>query len=244
MTTTLENAGPGPLTRTAELLIDGHPAPGSAQAVGLDPGRRASAASSFRTSLPTPGAHLLTVRLVGGDDSLPGDDEASVPVEVKDALPVLLVDGAPGLEPLSGATDFLHAALAPSGDDTPQVRGHHGHHAGDQLHASEAALKDQSVLVLANVDRLAPEQVAAVGRFLDLGGGLLIAPGDRTVADFWNNLGLAGQARATWKAGPAADRNGGRPSRPPGRSSGRSSLRSPKATRPRWPRPISSATGR
>ena len=44
------------------------------------------------------------------------------PVEVAPALPVLLVDGEPGREPLGGETDFLRIALAPTGDDTPQVK--------------------------------------------------------------------------------------------------------------------------
>ena len=37
------------------------------------------------------------------------------------ALAVLLVDGEPGLEPLSGEVDFLKAALAPTGDPSPLV---------------------------------------------------------------------------------------------------------------------------
>ena len=182
VTTTLTNAGPGPMSRTAELLADGRPVPGSAQAVGPIPaGGRAPL--SFRTTLFAPGAHLLAVRLVG-DDALPGDDEAAVPVTVTAALPVLLVDGRPGLEPLSGATDFLRAALAPTGDDTPQVRAT----VVSSTKLDAAALRGQSVVVLASVDRLAAAPTAALGRFLDAGGGLLIAPGDRTDPAFYNGL--------------------------------------------------------
>ena len=73
VTTTLTNAGPGPLSRTAELFADGRPVPGSAQAVGPIPaGGRAPL--SFRTTLRALGSHVLAVRLVGGDDALPGDD--------------------------------------------------------------------------------------------------------------------------------------------------------------------------
>jgi len=183
VTTTLENAGPGPLTRTAELLVDGLPAPGRAQVAGPIPaGGRALLA--FRTSLSVPGSHLLTVRMVGGDDALPGDDESAVPIEVEAALPVLLVDGEPGLEPLSGETDFLRAALAPTGDDTPQVRVRVV--TPEALNAS--ALAGQRVAVLANVARLAPEQVAALGGFVDAGGGLVVAPGDRTDARSWSGI--------------------------------------------------------
>jgi hypothetical protein len=184
VTTALINFGPGALSRTAELLVDGRPVPGSAQAVGpIPPGGRAPL--SFRTTLLAPGTHVLAVRLVGGDDSLPGDDAASARVEVTPALPVLLVDGKPALEPLSGATDFFRAALAPAGDDTPQVCATVVPLAG----LDPAALRGVRVVMLAGVDRLAPEQTAAVGRFLDAGGGLLIAPGDRTDAAFFNKLG-------------------------------------------------------
>ena len=179
----LTNAGPGPLTRTAELLVDGRPAPGTSQVVGpLPAGGRAPL--SFDTSLASPGSHLLTVRLAGGDDPLPADDEASVAVEVAPALGVLLVDGEPGREPLTGETDFLRAALAPSGDDTPQARA--TVIAPDRL--TSAALQDQQVVVLANVERLAPDAAVAVARFLDAGGGVLVAPGDRTDPTAWNAL--------------------------------------------------------
>ena len=81
VTTALTNAGPGPLSRTAELLADGRPVPGSAQAVGPIPaGGRAPL--SFRTTLLAPGSHVLAVRLVGGDDALPGDDVSEAPVAV------------------------------------------------------------------------------------------------------------------------------------------------------------------
>ena len=155
---------------------------------------------SFRTTLLAPGSHVLAVRLVGGDDALPGDDESEAPVAVTTALPVLLVDGKPGLEPYSGATDFLRAALAPAGDDTPQVRATVVTPA--QLDA--AALRGQSVVVLANVDRLAPAETAALGRFLDAGGGVLIAPGDRADAAFYNGLGWMPAKLGVLKGDPAA----------------------------------------
>ncbi|WP_406698615.1 BatA domain-containing protein [Singulisphaera sp. Ch08] len=182
VSTTLSNAGPGPLTRTAELLVDGRPVPGTAQAAGPVPAG-GKTRLSFRTTLPTPGAHLLAVRLVGGDDALAADDESAIPIEVASALPVLLVDGEPGLEPFDGETDFLRAALAPTGDDTPLVRAQ----AVTLDTFTPESLAGQRVAVLANVERLTPEQAAAISRFLDSGGGLLVAPGDRTDIDIFNN---------------------------------------------------------
>jgi hypothetical protein len=199
VTSTLSNAGPGPLTRTVELLVDGLPAPGAAQVIGPVP-EGGKTPLSFRTVLQTPGAHLVTVRLLGDDDAIPSDDEAATPVEVTSAVPVLLVDGEPGLEPLSGEADFLRAALAPTGDDTPQVRT--SVVTIDKFQPQ--ALKDQRVLVLANVDRLGAEQTAAVGRFLDAGGGLLIAPGDRSVAEFSDAQGWSPARLGRWKGDPGS----------------------------------------
>jgi VWA domain-containing protein/aerotolerance regulator-like protein len=194
VTTTVENTGPGPLSRTAELLADGRSVTGSAQVVGPIPaGGRAPL--SFQTSLTAPGSHLLTVRL-DGVDALPGDEESSIPIEVAPAIPVLLVDGEPGSEPFSGETDFLRAALAPTGDETPQVRARVI--APGKLDAG--SLGGQAVVVLANVDRLTPEQMAALGAFVDSGGGLLIAPGDRTDAP---SLGAIG-----WMPARLGDRKG------------------------------------
>ncbi len=174
VTADVDNAGPGPLTRTALLLIDGRSTTGQAQVVGPIP-QGGRARLTFRTTLPSPGSHLLTVRLDGGEDSLPTNDEASVAVEVAAALPALLVDGEPSNEPLSGETDFLRAALAPTGDDTPQVRATVVKADG----LTSSALQGQGVLVLANVERLELDQATAVSRFLDGGGGVLVAPGDR-----------------------------------------------------------------
>jgi hypothetical protein len=201
VTTTLTNAGPGPLSRTAELLADARPVPGSAQAIGpIAAGGRT--ALSFRTTLATPGTHQLAVRLVGGVDALPSDDEAATTVTVTSALPVLLVDGKPGLEPYQGAADFLRAALAPAGDDTPQVK-------ASVVTAAEldaASLRDRKVVVLASVDRLAPAAVAALGLFVDAGGGLLVALGDRADAAFYNRVDWMPAQLGTLVGDPLAHR--------------------------------------
>jgi von Willebrand factor type A domain/Aerotolerance regulator N-terminal len=179
--TSVSNGGPAPLTRTAELLVDGQPARGTSQVVGpIPPGGRAPL--SFQTSIEAPGSHALTVHLTGGEDALKGDDESTRAVEVTAALPVLLVDGEPGTEPLSGETDFLRAALAPQGAETLQVKAR-----TVRLDAFRADdLKDQRVVVLANVEQLDPEQITAIVHLLDSGGGVLVAPGDKVDAAFAN----------------------------------------------------------
>ena len=79
--TSVSNSGSAPLTRTAELLLDGQPSRGMVQVVGpIPPG--GSVPLSFKTSIEAPGPHALTVRLTGGEDALKGDDESAVAVEV------------------------------------------------------------------------------------------------------------------------------------------------------------------
>lgn len=179
---TVFNDGPGSLTRTAELLLDGQVVPGSARVVGpIPPG--GSTAVRFRTEIEHPGSHALTIRLAPGDDPLAANDAASRPIEVIPALPVLLVDGEPGREPLTSETDFLRAALAPTGDGTPRVAARVI--APSDLDAE--ALATARVAVLANVDRLSVDQSAAIHQFIGSGGGVLVAPGDHTDRDEFNN---------------------------------------------------------
>ena len=137
---------------------------------------------SFRTSIAEPGSHALAVRLTGEPDALADDDESSRAIEVTAALPVLLVDGEPGIEPLSSETDFLRAALAPIGADAIPIRARVVR--SDRFGADD--LQGQRVVVLANVERLDPQQNSAIRRFLDAGGGVLIAVGDKVDTAFAN----------------------------------------------------------
>jgi hypothetical protein len=174
VTASIANAGPGPMTRPVELVVDGQVVPNSSKTVGpIPPGGKIPV--TFRTEFEKAGSHLVAVRLAAASDPLPVDDESARPVSVASALAVLLVDGEPGLEPLSGEVDFLKAALTPSGDPSPLV---HATTVTAREFKAEA-LKGKRVVVLANVDRLGPELSAAIGAFVQAGGGLFIAPGDR-----------------------------------------------------------------
>jgi hypothetical protein len=188
ITTVVANAGPSPLTRTAELFVDGKAVPGSAQIVGplASTGKMPLI---FRTSIAEPGSHALAVRLTGEGDLLADDDESTRALEVAPALAVLLVDGEPGVEPLSAETDFLRAALAPSGADTIPVKARVVR--ADAFQPDD--LKGERVAVLANVERLEPREVSALTQFLSAGGGVVIALGDKVDATFANlKLGAQG----------------------------------------------------
>jgi hypothetical protein len=179
--TSAANSGPGPASRIAELLIDGVPVAGSSRAIGPIPAG-GKTPLTFRATVAASGSHLIAVKLSAADDSVPANDIAERPVEIAEALPVLLVDGEPGREPLSGETDFLRAALAPAEDDAPAVKA-----SVVKLEALTAeSLQGRRVVVLANVDRLTSEQIAALTDFVSEGGGLLIAPGDRVDVSAYN----------------------------------------------------------
>jgi Aerotolerance regulator N-terminal/von Willebrand factor type A domain len=187
VTANIANAGPGPMTRAVALVVDGSAVPGSSRVIGPVPAG-GKIPVTFRTEFAKAGSHLVAVRLAPDPDPLPVDDESARPVSVASALSVLLVDGEPGLEPLSGEVDFLRAALTPTGDPSPLVRA--SIVTSREFKADD--LKGKRVVVLANIDRLGPELSAALGAFVEAGGGLLIAPGDRLDVNAFNDRGPRG----------------------------------------------------
>ncbi len=92
------------------------------------------------------------------------------------------------------------AALAPSGDEAPQFRINVV--SGQEF--SSRSLEGVKVAVLANLDRLSPEQSAGIGGFVGAGGGLLVAPGDRTETRSWNTAPWM-PARLTSVVGSASE---------------------------------------
>ena len=124
----------------------------------------------------------MTVRLTGDDDALADDDESSRAIDVSAALPVLLVDGEPGVR-ASVERDRLSAS-----GPRPERRRHNRRadtrRDGDAFGPDD--LTGQRVVVLANVERLEPLQVTSIAKFLEAGGGVLIAPGDRIDVAFAN----------------------------------------------------------
>ena len=186
MNAVVTNAGPGSASRRVELLVDGVGVPGADQAVGpIPPGGKAPLI--FVARIASPGSHRVGIRLSGGDDPLAANDLAERTVEIAEALPVLLVDGEPGAETFASESVFVRAALAPAGDEAPAILARVVPVENMDAHAVEG----QRVLVLLNVERLDPSQVSAVARFLETGGGVLIAPGDRVDEIFYNMLFFA-----------------------------------------------------
>jgi uncharacterized membrane protein len=139
----------------------------------------------FTYTFETAGSHVIAIE-ADAPDSLKSDNILLASVPVWDRLPVLLVNGNPGREPLTSETDFLEIALRPYSAvkttladliTTTVIK-------PEQLDANQ--LKDQRVVVLANVPQLDAKQLKALEDFVRGGGGLLIFPGSRIKTDWYN----------------------------------------------------------
>ena len=174
------HGGQVPASRKIYLEVDGQRlANATIQSATIPPGGEFSV--EFDHAFTTPGGHLVSVVL--DPDSLPGDNRADAAIEVTPSLPVIVVDGATHPDPTRSETFFLKIALGTSSTRTalikPQVI------SLDQL--QPALLTDAQLLVLANVPQLTPQQLTAVQSFVDGGGGLLIALGDRVDRAHYND---------------------------------------------------------
>lgn len=139
----------------------------------------------FTHAFETPGSHVVEV--TADADALKADNSYFASIPVRDRLPVLLVNGDPNMEPLKGETDFAEIALQPYAAGRveladlikPRVIN------GDQLHAQ--ALNDAAVVILANVRRLNDDQLRALEDFVKAGGGLMIFPGSKIDANWYQS---------------------------------------------------------
>ncbi len=134
------------------------------------------------------GLHLVQLKLVEADD-LPADDTRTLAVEVRDALPVVLVNGKPSADPVQRASEYLHDALEPAGRRAPgnPVR-------PKTLSLSEFAdptlgdLTSVDCVYLCDAPTLSPAEVSRLTAHLKRGGGVVIALGPNAAANTeWYN---------------------------------------------------------
>lgn len=139
--------------------------------------------ASLFARLPGEGWHSIEARITG--DRLAFDDQRVLAVRGIRELKVLLVDGDPGPEARAAETFFLRHALTPvpfaeRPDYFIKPR------AASLAQLSGMRFDDHDVVVLANVAELTVAQSQLLERFVRRGGGLLVFPGDRISADFYN----------------------------------------------------------
>lgn len=138
----------------------------------------------FTHAFDAAGSHVLEV--FADADPLQADNSCMASIPVWNRVPVLLVSGDSNPEPLKGETDFLEIALRPYGSGkidladliTPQVV--------DAREFDPKSLGEVRVVLLANVPQLNEAQLKGLEAFVREGGGLLIFPGNRINAAWYN----------------------------------------------------------
>lgn len=173
------SGGTAAATRKVFLEIDGQRLADQTQTVRVEPDGHASL--DFEHRFKTTGSHLIAV--VTEEDNLPNDDRADAAISITDALPVLIVDGQPNPDPTRSETFFAKLALSAASNPTPWV-------AAEVVPVSQLTterLAKPQVVILANVLRLEDGQVTALTEYVESGGGLAIALGDRVDKDWYNS---------------------------------------------------------
>ena len=129
------------------------------------------------------GCHTVTARIT--PDHLPADDERTVALRVRKDMGVLLVDGDADAAPRDAATFFLQRALVP----VPAAERERYFLKAKVVSSGDldsVKLGDYEVIILADVPDLSPRSLEGLAAFLRGGGGLLVFPGPRTDAAFYN----------------------------------------------------------
>ena len=140
----------------------------------------------------TPGSHYVTVEI--NHDGLPVDDQLTYAVSVVRQIPVLLIQGRPAENPWQADGAFLRMALEASGRP-----GESGLFAVDTISQTEMDrveieyLRRYRAVILANMTSLSEFFMFSVERFVEQGGGILVAAGDQPAPSVYNRMYKAGK---------------------------------------------------
>ena len=163
------------------LAVDGETASDEFNIEAIPAG--SSRSVTLFAKLPTEGFHSVQARVP--EDRLPADDQRTAVVRAIKELKVLLVDGEPGTEPRESEVFFLRNALVPVPAD--QAAGYFIKTVTlTAPELAQARLDDYDAVILANVPDLGDGTVRGLESFLRRGGGLMIFPGRRVDARFYN----------------------------------------------------------
>ena len=176
----------------AAATMDGQPITFEGNGLEATP---SSAPIRFSPALNDGGRHLLNVRL-GRADELPADDERRTVLDVAAALPVLIVEGRRGMDPLSGSGVFIDTALAPPADNArPGVttNSYVRTELISDLELGGKVLGNYRAVVLADVGGLDDDAAHALQKYVENGGTLMLFLGDQVTVDGYNaTLGSRG----------------------------------------------------
>lgn len=167
---------------------------------------------SFTHAFEKVGDHSLSVRLEG--DSFADDNAFHSIVQVRNQLNVLLIDGNPGKAALTGTTDFLEIALTPHTAAAASLKDLIRTKKIDLRKLRDDDLRQQEVIIMADVERLQGRAISDIDKFVKDGGGLLVFAGPDCDLDWYNReffrkgegpfpASIKGQARADSDSPPA-----------------------------------------
>lgn len=129
------------------------------------------------------GFHSVTARLP--DDRQPADDRRTAALRVLREVKVLLVDGEPGAEARESEVFYLQNALVPVAPEAaPDYFIKTSTVTAPEL--AQARLDDFDAVIFANVPDLSDAGLRALEGYLRRGGGLMVFPGGRLNAAFYN----------------------------------------------------------
>ena len=141
-------------------------------------GDRSEEVITFSTVFESEGTHVGEVRVAG--DNFAVDNSYFFTVEVLPKIRVLVVNGESSENWFDDEGHWFGLAVS-SGEESPFEL--------DSIEPgelSEAALRQSDVAVLLNVGNLLTAQAGAIAEYVESGGALLVAPGDRVEPGLFN----------------------------------------------------------
>jgi hypothetical protein len=159
------------------LLLDGQALAGESQTVAIP--ARGEVTVEFDHAIRATGTRIVTIEADPAADALQVDNRSHAAVRVDEALPVLLVNGAPSAVASRRDSFFAELAFAPPEGRPPWVKAT----VVDATNLKPADFNAQAAVVLCNVGELSPECRAALQEFVTRGGGVVSDCGPRTTPD-------------------------------------------------------------
>ena len=164
------------------VSVDNEPASdeGVIDSIPVGAGKRIS----LFTKIATAGYHTVTGSI--NEDHLPIDDQRTIALRALDDVRVLLVTDDGGGEPTENATFYLRHALTP----VSPAEAENYYIKTKTISPAEldtTNLGDFEAVVLADVADVSQAALDGIAAYLNRGGGLIVFPGDKTRAQFYND---------------------------------------------------------
>lgn len=179
---TLTNTGTTDVEVPVSVLLDGQRLASMESRVAVS----AKSTSTFSRSLPLTGigTKVITVEATLPDDAIPADDRSTAAVQVRSAIPVLLVDSSSALQASGQDTFFAKMALTASENQSPWIL-------AKTVKARDFTpdmLNGVAAVILANVDSLSNDVLTALQKEIASGKGLFVCLGSNTQPDVFRDL--------------------------------------------------------